>query len=354
MTKDITNTVYAELAKYSTMSLDTLDEEDSTFFKNYYGVELINATSNQAICYGNWVKHPQVILEAYNLTKAKYNSLEKSIPTTSSDLNYTQFIDQIILYAIAISGKHQLQHIKGKVMSQTRPSLSYDTDATYQYAKDIIAAYEELGVSRDNVIIKIPVTWESMAAAKKLREKDNILSLGTVVHSLEQAVVAAEARCEFIAPYVDPLNENLDPLEHVKGNILESFGYKNTETIHKYYKAYGIKTIVLIAAMIGLDTMLYCSGVDEMTISPLMMNKILNMPVPKDFEFPHLKQQYTTEEAGPKLSFIDDKEGYYKAFNADKTAVERLKFANDTFESLDKKSMTLIQNTLIEYNLIKH
>ncbi|GMG19455.1 unnamed protein product [Ambrosiozyma monospora] len=315
MTKDITNTVYAELAKHSTVSLDTLDEEDSTFFKNYYGVEFVNATSNQAICYGNWVKHPQVILEAYKLTQAKYNSLEKSIPTTSSDLNYKQFIDHIILYAIAISGKNQLQHIKGKVMSQTRPSLSYDIDATYQYAKDIIAAYEELGVSRDNVIIKIPVTWESMAAAKKLREKDNFYRLG---------------------------------------NILESFGYQNTEAIHKYYKAHGIKTTVLIAAMIGLDTMLYCSGVDEMTISPLMMNKILNTPIPKDFEFPHLKQQYTIEEAGPKLTFIDDKEGYYKAFNKNETAVERLKFANDTFESLDGKSMTLIKNTLIEYNLIKH
>jgi transaldolase len=52
--------------------------------------------------------------------------------------------------------------------------LSFDKEATIEKAKQIIRLYEEKGISKERVLIKIASTWEGIQAAKELEEKHGI------------------------------------------------------------------------------------------------------------------------------------------------------------------------------------
>ncbi|ODV86118.1 hypothetical protein CANARDRAFT_189434, partial [[Candida] arabinofermentans NRRL YB-2248] len=229
-------------------------------------------------------------------------------------------------------GRNQLSGIKGCVLSQVSPDLSKDTEATYKEAKSIIAAYEDIEVDRSKVIIKLATTWETMQAAKLLAA-ENIKTLGTVVHTLEQAILAAEAGCVAISPYVDDLSVNLDPSSYVKFPVEENYGVNLAIKIHKYYKAHGIKTIICVAATIGINSVLALSGVDEITLPVPCLNKILNTPLPDNIKLPALKKTYTVEEAGEKVSYWNDEDGYKAAVAANPIAVDRIEFACSTFSA---------------------
>ena len=44
--------------------------------------------------------------------------------------------------------------------------LSFDKEASIQKAKRLIQLYEEQGVDRDRILIKLASTWEGIQAAK--------------------------------------------------------------------------------------------------------------------------------------------------------------------------------------------
>lgn len=341
--------IYDKVSQVSKMSLDTMDQEARDFFKNYYGIEFLNSTSNQAICFSNWSGHPEVVLEAIS----NVNKSFKDIPTSVLDENFDDYISEIIYQSIAITGRNQLTGIKGRILSQVLPSYAYKTDEVYKDAMRIISAYEKIGIDRSKLYIKIPVTWESMQAAKKLKAEENVDCLGTVVHSLEQAIIAAEANCAVISPYVDDLETNLDPSTYVRGPLEANYGYNETVKIHKYYKAHNVKTIICVAATIGIDVIMGLSGIDEITVPVVALHKMLNFPVPSDVTVPNLKSSYSTEEAEKVETYIDDREKYYASLNTNPTAQKRIKFACDTFMSFDDKAHVLIKNILIEFKGLK-
>ena len=56
---------------------------------------------------------------------------------------------------------------------QVDARLSFDTQKTIERARSLIAMYEELGISRERILIKIASTWEGIRAAEVL-EKEGI------------------------------------------------------------------------------------------------------------------------------------------------------------------------------------
>lgn len=60
------------------------------------------------------------------------------------------------------------------------------------------------------IIIKVPSTWEGMQACRKLKSL-GIKTLATTLFSLEQAVLAAEAGCIYISPFLNELKATFDP-----------------------------------------------------------------------------------------------------------------------------------------------
>jgi transaldolase len=55
--------------------------------------------------------------------------------------------------------------IPGLVSTEVDARLSFDKQETIKKAKKIIALYEQLGVPRSKILIKIAATWEGIKAA---------------------------------------------------------------------------------------------------------------------------------------------------------------------------------------------
>jgi len=76
----------------------------------------------------------------------------------------------------------------------------------------IVAHFKHLDPSFDTkrVCIKIPSTWEGLQACRAL-EARGIATLATTLFCMEQAALAADAGCTYIAPYVNELKVHFDP-----------------------------------------------------------------------------------------------------------------------------------------------
>ena len=59
------------------------------------------------------------------------------------------------------------------------------------------------------VCIKIPSTWEGIEACRLL-ESSGISTLATTLFTIEQAWLAGNAGCEYIAPYVNELKVHFE------------------------------------------------------------------------------------------------------------------------------------------------
>ena len=65
------------------------------------------------------------------------------------------------------------------------------------------------GFDTSRVCIKIPSTWEGLQACRQL-EAMGIRTLATTLFSIEQAALAGEVGCQYIAPYVNELKAQVD------------------------------------------------------------------------------------------------------------------------------------------------
>lgn len=280
-------------------------------------------------------KKPEILQEAIVLAK-------KFCPEPESE---AALIQEIINYAAALCGKGMLPLIKGCCLTQTNPYFAYDTDATVKSAEAYIKAYNNIGVPTEKVIIKLPATYEALKAAQILKTK-GIKTLGTVVHSLEQAIAAAEAGCVAISPYVDELDANIDvSLLKEYDNMEDNYGWALTRDIHYYYRAHGIKCLNIAAAMISLNTTTNLAGVDEMTIPLPCLEKLVKAPAPENFT-PRLPATVSKEDAPAEQSFMNEEGKLQKAVAANKTATARISGALSTFQKFDDLTRKLVKEYL--------
>jgi len=89
-------------------------------------------------------------------------------------------------------GKKILEIVPGRVSTEVDARMSYDSAKTMEQAHDIIKQYEDAGISRERVLIKIASTWEGIKAAEKL-ETEGIHCNLTLLFGLHQAIACAEA-----------------------------------------------------------------------------------------------------------------------------------------------------------------
>lgn len=119
-------------------------------------------------------------------------------------------------------------HITGHVHIQTNPYYSYSTEKTIVNAlrtsslptkpvlktnkrKGIVQLFQyfEPGFEQNRICIKIPATWEGLAACRTL-EAAGVHTLATTLFSMAQAVRAAEVGCTYVAPYVNQLRVHFE------------------------------------------------------------------------------------------------------------------------------------------------
>lgn len=171
-------------------------------------------------------------------------------------------------------GKRILEIIPGRVSTEVDARLSYDTEGTLQTARDLIAEYEEAGISRDRILIKIASTWEGIKAAEIL-EKEGIHCNLTLLFGLHQAIACAEANVTLISPFVGRI---LDWYKADTGRDSyppsEDPGVQSVTEIYNYYKKFGYKTEIMGASFRNIDEIKELTGCDLLTISPKLLKPL--------------------------------------------------------------------------------
>ena len=214
------------------------------------------------------------------------------ILSASALLQYTPLIDEAIAYAKAQSadkaqqlidaedklavniGLEILKIVPGRISTEVDARLSYDTQATVEKARKLIALYNAAGISNDRILIKIASTWQGIRAAEIL-EKEGINCNLTLLFSEAQARACAEAGVYLISPFVgrilDWYKANTDKKEYAPA---EDPGVISVTKIYNYYKEYGYKTVVMGASFRNVGEIIELAGCDRLTIAPALLKEL--------------------------------------------------------------------------------
>ncbi len=183
----------------------------------------------------------------------------------------------LTLDKIAVNfGREILDIVPGRVSTEVDARLSFDTAATIARAEQLIALYEEAGVARERILIKIASTWEGIRAAEVLEKKGIHCNL-TLMFSLAQAISAAEAGATLISPFVGRIMDWYKKAEGVDGYApSEDPGVKSVSTIYQYFKKFGYATVVMGASFRNVGEIMELAGCDLLTIAPALMEELQN------------------------------------------------------------------------------
>ncbi|WP_226702089.1 transaldolase [Microbulbifer elongatus] len=175
--------------------------------------------------------------------------------------------------AVAI-GYEILQIVPGVVSTEVDARLSFDTAASIEYARQLIAMYQQAGVERERVLIKLASTWEGISAASVL-EREGIHCNLTLLFSQCQAVACAEAGVTLISPFVGRI---LDWYKASTGRddytAEDDPGVLSVASIYEYYKSREYPTIVMGASFRNTGEIEALAGCDKLTISPQLLQEL--------------------------------------------------------------------------------
>ncbi len=288
-------------------------------------------------------KHTKVVadtgdfasIEAYKPIDATTNP--SLIFAASQNPKYSALVDDAIAYAksesndkavqlskamdkLAVNfGLKILEIVPNRVSTEVDARLSFDKDGSVKKARELIALYEEAGISRERILIKLASTWEGIKAAEEL-EKEGIHCNLTLLFSFAQAVACAEAEVRLISPFVGRI---LDWHKKERGvsEIAphEDPGVLSVKNIYNYYKKFGYKTQVMGASFRNIGEITELTGCELLTISPSLLKELEET---KGTLEPQLTPEIASQSDLEKIS-VDEKT-FRWMLNEDAMATEKL------------------------------
>lgn len=174
--------------------------------------------------------------------------------------------------AVAVGGEI-LKLVPGRVSTEADARLAFDTRATVEHAERLIALYEEAGISRDRVLIKIASTWEGVRAVETL-QKRGIACNCTLLFSFSQALACADAGATLISPFVGRILDWHLKHEGREFSPENDPGVLAVTRIYHYYKTHRIPTTVMAASFRNVDEIRQLAGCDAVTISPALLETL--------------------------------------------------------------------------------
>ncbi|WP_370298640.1 transaldolase [Pontibacterium sp.] len=290
-----------QLKKITTVVADTGDIEAIRTFKP------VDATTN-----------PSLLLKAAGL--ADYAPLlteAKSWAQEQGGDNQALLGNMTDRFAVSI-GREILNIIPGRISTEVDARLSFDTQATVERAHKLIRMYDEAGISKERILIKIASTWEGIEAARQL-EKEGINCNLTLLFNFAQAAACAEAGAYLISPFVGRI------LDWYKANTeaqdytgLNDPGVQSVSRIYNYFKTNNYNTIVMGASFRNIGEIQALSGCDRLTIAPALMQELSETNAT-------LTQQLSASQANSKdMKVVLDEASFRWELNEDPMATEKL------------------------------
>ncbi|MBU0808473.1 MAG: transaldolase [Gammaproteobacteria bacterium] len=175
-------------------------------------------------------------------------------------------------FGVAVGGEI-LKVIPGRISTEVDARLSFDTQATLRRAERLIGLYEEAGIGRERVLIKIASTWEGIRAAEQL-EKAGIQCNLTLLFGFAQAQACADAGVFLISPFVGRIYDWYKKAEGRDFVGAEDPGVQSVTRIYNYYKANAYQTVVMGASFRNIGQIEQLAGCDRLTISPELLQQL--------------------------------------------------------------------------------
>ena len=163
--------------------------------------------------------------------------------------------------------------VPGRVSTEVDARLSFNTEATIAKALQLVALYQENGIGKDKILIKIASTWEGIQAARVLEQQGIQCNLTLLFHMC-QARACAEAGVFLISPFVGRI------LDWYKASTGKSYdaetdpGVISVREIYRYFKQHGHNTIVMGASFRNIGEVLALAGCDRLTIAPPLLDEL--------------------------------------------------------------------------------
>jgi len=232
-------------------------------------------------------------VEAIKSVKPIDATTNPSLVLKASQLpQYASLIDEAIAYAKAQGGSkaEQIDNaadklavligteitkvVPGRISTEVDARLSFNVEKMVAKGRKLIKLYQDSGVSKERVLIKLASTWEGIKAGEIL-EKEGVQCNLTLLFGFGQARACAEAGVFLISPFV--------------GRILDWYKAKNPSTeytqetdpgvvsvraIYQYYKEHGYKTVVMGASFRNTGELIALAGCDRLTVSPNLLQDL--------------------------------------------------------------------------------
>jgi len=248
-----------QLKKYTQVVADTGDFESIAQYKP------VDATPNPSLIYAASQKaeYAHLVDAAVDYGRKKGSNFETRL---------TESLDKLAVNF----GMEILKIVPRRVSTEVDARLSFDIEGSLAKARKIIGIYEDHGISRDKILIKLASTWEGIRAAEQL-EKEGIHCNLTLLFSKAQAIACAEAKVQLISPFVGRIYD-----WHKKARGVESIashedpGVLSVNYIYNYYKKFDYKTEVMGASFRNIGEIIELAGCDLLTISPNLLAELEN------------------------------------------------------------------------------
>ena len=245
-----------QLKTLSTIVADTGDIEAMKAFKP------LDATTN-----------PSLILKASQLPQ--YQPLLKEAFAYAKDAGSSN--EQIALASDKLAtliGREILGIIEGRVSTEVDARLSFDSRATVEKARFLVRLYEEIGIDKSRILIKIASTWEGIQAAKVLEKEGTQCNL-TLLFNQAQAQACADAGAYLISPFVGRISDFYGIDSHAADyNSENDPGVASVKSIYELYKNNSYNTVIMAASFRSVNQIKALAGCDRLTISPALLQQL--------------------------------------------------------------------------------
>lgn len=283
--------------------------------------------------------NPSLLLKAAQIPEyAKY--LDEAVSWAKSQSNDPQQqLDDAGDKLAVLIGKEISAVIPGRISTEVDARLSFDTTATIAKAHKLIKLYEESGISKDRVLIKIASTWEGIKAAEVL-EKEGIQCNLTLLFSFAQARACAEAGVYLISPFVGRILDWYKANTDTKTYTGETDpGVVSVRSIYQYYKQHGYDTVVMGASFRNTGEIKALAGCDRLTIAPALLDEL-------EQEVEPLEQKLTyTGDVQAKPATLSESQFRWE-HNEDPMATQKLAEGISNFAKDQVKLEALLQAKL--------
>lgn len=249
-------TLLEQLKTMTTIVADTGDVEAIKAVKPY------DATTNPSLVLkaSQLPQYAPLIDAAIAYAKAQGGSKEQQIDNAADKL------------AVLI-GQEVVKEVPGRISTEVDARLSFNTEAMVQKARKIMKLYNDAGITKDRVLIKLAATWEGIKAGEIL-EKEGINCNLTLIFGFGQARACAEAGVFLISPFVGRI------LDWYKAKTGETYtsetdpGVLSVRKIYAFYKEHGFKTVVMGASFRNIGEVTALAGCDRLTIAPNLLQEL--------------------------------------------------------------------------------